>query len=100
MCRYINLAGSAAGKRKLAPASAQFQSIHTMPPLERFRDDNSSLIINGELRKFKSAADFSGLLGTEGRAYFDRTRYISVLDGFDEEPIFFFRPRRFGKSLT
>ena len=35
----------------------------------------------------------------DGQAYFDRTRYISVLDTF-KEPILFYRPRRFGKSLT
>src|SRR5439155_16860358 len=71
-----------------------------IPPLERSRVDKSSLVVNGELIKFKSAADFPGLLGKKGRAYFDRTRYITVLDGYDDEPILFFRPRRFGKSLT
>jgi hypothetical protein len=33
------------------------------------------------------------------QAYFDRTRYISVLEDLDK-CILFCRPRRFGKSLT
>ncbi|KAG0305521.1 hypothetical protein BGZ98_004001 [Dissophora globulifera] len=32
-------------------------------------------------------------------AYFDRTRYISVLESFLEDVLLFLRPRRFGKSL-
>src|SRR5256885_14295675 len=73
----------------------------TYKKVGRFRVDNgSSLVINGELSRFKSAPDFSGLLSSPGRAYFDRTRYITVLDAYKEEPVLFFRPRRFGKSLT
>ena len=80
-------------KRKQAPAS------HT-PPLERSRVDDCSLVFSGNLSHFKSrGANFSGLLTREGQAYFDRTRYISVLERF-REPILIFRPRRFGKSLT
>jgi hypothetical protein len=67
---------------------------------KRFRVDNSSLIIGGELEHFKSfGATFSMPLMEEGHAYFDRTRYISKLDNI-KEPILFFRPRRFGKSMT
>ena len=33
------------------------------------------------------------------QAYFDRTRYISVLEDLDNF-VLFCRPRRFGKSLT
>jgi len=77
-------------KRKREPAS-----------LSRSRVDDSSLIINGNnLRYFRSgSADFLQLLTTDGQAYFDRTRYISVLDKIDRF-ILFFRPRRFGKTLT
>jgi len=58
------------------------------------------VIINGELRSFVSpAADFGELLGTQGQAFFDRTRYISALLKF-REPVLLLRPRRFGKSLT
>ena len=32
-------------------------------------------------------------------AYFDRSRYISVLESFLESVLLFLRPRRFGKSL-
>lgn len=95
-CRYINPAGPTTGKRKRALSSLQNQNIY----MERSRTGNSSLTINGKLIKFKSGADFSAILRKKGRAYFDRTRYISVLDAYDDEPILFFRPRRFGKSLT
>src|SRR5882762_2477213 len=70
---------------------------------ERSRVKNSSLIINGKLGKLRDfeskGANFARLLTDEGQAYFDRTRYISILDRF-KKPILFFRPRRFGKSLT
>jgi len=69
------------------------------PPLRRTRIDNSSLVINGELKSFESTASFSNILRTEGQAYFDRTRYISFLESRNK-PILFFRPRRFVKSLT
>jgi len=87
-------------KRKRAPASLENQSIHTTLPPERHRVDKSSLIIKDKLSKFKSSTDFASILEMEGRAYFDRTRYISVLNAYEEEPILFLRPRRFGKSLT
>jgi hypothetical protein len=66
----------------------------------RFRVNDSSLVINGKLKCFQSpGADFPWLLMNEGQAYFDRTRYISILDEATT-PVLFFRPRRFGKSLT
>ncbi|RPB01509.1 hypothetical protein L873DRAFT_1803211, partial [Choiromyces venosus 120613-1] len=40
------------------------------------------------------------LRGNKRFAYFDRTRYVSVLDSIDARAILFLRPRRFGKSLT
>jgi hypothetical protein len=98
-CKYTNLADPT-GKRKRAPASLQNQSIHMTVPPGRRRVDKSSLVINGKLSKFKSSTDFATTLEKEGRAYFDHTRYISVLDAYEEEPILFFRPRQFGKSLT
>jgi len=69
--------------------------------LSRSRVDDSNLIISGDnLRHFRSgSADFLQLLQTDGQAYFDRTRYISVLDKLDHVMLFF-RPRRFGKTLT
>jgi hypothetical protein len=42
---------------------------------------------------------FQDLLQRGGQAYFDRTRYISILNDLDTF-ILFCRPRRFGKSLT
>jgi len=58
------------------------------------------LIINGKLNQFQSqGADFLSLLTKEGQAYFDRTGYISILDKATT-PVLFYRPRRFGKSLT
>jgi hypothetical protein len=71
-----------------------------VPEARRSRVDSSSLVTNGKLTNFKTqGADFIGILAAEGQAYFDRTRYISVLNKF-QQPILFFRPRRFGKSLT
>ena len=77
------------------------RSINTATGIpKRFRVDNSSLIIGDELRHFQSmGATFSSPLMERGHAYFDRTRYISVLDEINK-PILFFRPRRFGKSMT
>ena len=93
-CRYINLADSTR-KRKRAPASLESQSIHTtLPP------SKSSLTFKGKLSRFTSPTDFAAILEKEGQAYFDRTRYIAVLDAYDTKPILFLRPRRFGKSLT
>src|SRR5436305_9415606 len=66
---------------------------------ERSRLGNSSLTINGELRQFKTPGHNFPEALQEGQAYFDRTRYISVLNGYNQA-ILFFRPRRFGKSLT
>jgi Predicted AAA-ATPase len=94
--------GSATKKRKIQPPEVQSRSIHTRtaPPPKRSRIDNSSLMIDNPLRYFRSGgANFSYLLREKGQAYFDRTRYISVLAKIDKN-ILFFRPRRFGKSLT
>ncbi|KAN0086818.1 putative AAA-ATPase domain containing protein [Elaphomyces granulatus] len=68
--------------------------------MKRSRIGNSGLVVNGKLTYFKTrGANFRWLLQRKGQAYFDRTRFISVLDTFDQ-PILFLRPRRFGKSLT
>jgi hypothetical protein len=91
---YTNQADTT-GKRKRAPASLENQSIRaTLPP------SKSSLIFKGKLSMFTSPTDFAAILENEGQAYFDRTRYISVLDAYRTQPILFLRPRRFGKSLT
>ena len=67
---------------------------------KRTRVGDSNLIINGDLKHFRSASmAFSKLVQREGQAYFDRTRYISKLHELDTS-ILFCRPRRFGKSLT
>ena len=47
-----------------------------------------------------SESNFSKLRSDEGFAYFDRTRYLSVLNSVRARAILFLRPRRFGKSLT
>ena len=70
------------------------------PSPKRTRVGKSSLIINGKLQYFRSGSkDFSSLLQREGQAYFDRTGYILKLHEL-EDTILFFRPRRFGKTLT
>ena len=94
--------GSTTRKRKIQPPKVQSRSIHTRtaPPPKRSRIDDSSLMIDDSLRHFQSGgANFSQLLREKGQAYFDRTRYISVLTETNKH-ILFFRPRRFGKSLT
>ncbi|KIX03383.1 uncharacterized protein Z518_06935 [Rhinocladiella mackenziei CBS 650.93] len=64
-------AGPETRKRKHAPEMA--------PSPKRTRVDNGGLIINGELKYFRSGAkDFPHLLQREGQAYFDRTGYIST----------------------
>jgi hypothetical protein len=69
-------------------------------PLKRTRVDTSSLIINGKLERLQSgSASFPAIFTRNNQAYFDRTRYISVLEDLDDI-ILFCRPRRFGKSLT
>ncbi|KAF8537832.1 hypothetical protein BDD12DRAFT_201139 [Trichophaea hybrida] len=61
---------------------------------------HSLVVGNGQPIKFSRATykDFLELR-TKGVAYFDRTRYITTIDSFDEA-LLFLRPRRFGKSLT
>src|SRR2546423_7184508 len=74
---------------------------HIPPPLKRTRVDTSSLRINGKLKYLRSGGSCTlpGILMENNQAYFDRTRYISVLEDLDK-CILFCRPRRFGKSLT
>ncbi|KAG0136188.1 hypothetical protein HOY82DRAFT_589531 [Tuber indicum] len=45
-------------------------------------------------------SNFARLRETGGYAYFDRTKYITLLDSPANDIILFLRPRRFGKSLT
>jgi hypothetical protein len=91
---FISIATEHTTKRKGPP------HIDIAPPPKRTRVGVSSLIINGGLKYFRSGAmSFSALLRTEGQAYFDRTRYIFVLQELDKF-ILFCRPRRFGKSFT
>jgi hypothetical protein len=69
-------------------------------PPKRTRVDGSGVIFNDTLRRFRSGrASFPAILTENHRAYFDRTRFISVLERLDD-CILFCRPRRFGKSLT
>src|SRR4051794_35833870 len=89
-----HIAGPTTTKRKNPPHP------HIASPPKRTRVDTSSLIINGELECLQSGgASFPAMLMQNNRAYFDRTRYISVLEDL-HNCILFCRPRRFGKSLT
>jgi len=89
--------------RNRAPVSLQTRSLHTLPKhlLKRSRFNKSSLTINAkDLHYFDSGpAGFQDVLTRKNQVYFDRTRYISVLHKINK-CILFFRPRRFGKSLT
>ena len=44
--------------------------------------------------------DFGRLRKAQGAAYFDRTKYISILEHTSSYAVVFLRPRRFGKSLA
>ncbi|KIX07675.1 uncharacterized protein Z518_02329 [Rhinocladiella mackenziei CBS 650.93] len=59
-----------------------------------------NLVVSGKLRKFPvGVSDFSRIRKLPGRAYFDKTGYISELEeGAGVQLVC--RPRRFGKSLT
>jgi hypothetical protein len=46
-----------------------------------------------------SKSNFTAIRVDPRFAYFDRTRYISVLESFPDDVLLFLRPRRFGKSL-
>src|SRR4051794_24307691 len=73
---------------------------HIASPSKRIRVDTSSLTINGKLERLRSGgASFPAMFTQNNQAYFDRTRYISVLEDLDK-CILFCRPRRFGKSST
>jgi hypothetical protein len=88
------IAGPITRKRKSPPHT------HRASPPKRTRVDTSSLTINGKLERLRSGgASFPAMFTQNNQAYFDRTRYISVLEDLDNF-ILFCRPRRFGKSLT
>jgi hypothetical protein len=80
-------------KRKSSP--------HIASPPKRTRVNKSRLRMNGKLKRFRfgGSSSFPELLMQNNQAYFDRTRYIPVLEDSDK-CILFCRPRRFGKSLT
>jgi len=67
------------------------------------KTQTSSLKIMGnKIESFPrcSESNFSKLRSDPGFAYFDRTRYLSILNSARDRAILFLRPRRFGKSLT
>jgi hypothetical protein len=89
-----HIAGPTTRKRKNPPHP------HIASPPKKTRVDGSSVIFNDTLKRFRSGrASFPAILTENNQAYFDRTRYISVLEDIDYY-ILFCRPRRFGKSLT
>jgi hypothetical protein len=61
---------------------------------------STKLVVSGELKSFPlSKSNFSDIRGLPGSAYFDKTEYISKLQGGTDVQLFC-RPTRFGKSLT
>jgi hypothetical protein len=73
----------------------------SITPLSRI--EGSTLMLNKDkFRHFpvNAMSDFSQLRTEPEYAYFDRTRYISILGSFGDKVLLFLRPRRFGKSLT
>ncbi|KAI5801267.1 hypothetical protein EDC01DRAFT_764735 [Geopyxis carbonaria] len=61
---------------------------------------HSLVLPNDQPLKFSSDQSVFSDLRSSGLPYFDRTRYISVLDSIPGDHLLFLRPRRFGKSLT
>jgi hypothetical protein len=63
----------------------------------------ATLVLNREYFKsfpVNDKGDFAKIRSNPAFAYFDRTRYITILDSYPEDVLLFLRPRRFGKSLT
>lgn len=77
------------------------RSITSVPKIER---RTATLVTSDEggIPKIPTGAEcrFSLLRKRKGWAYFDRTKYISILEHTDLLAIVFLRPRRFGKSLA
>ncbi|KAF9176761.1 hypothetical protein BGZ50_009714 [Haplosporangium sp. Z 11] len=89
-------------KRKWFFAEADGRAVR--PRLETVHYDSrtASLVLNEQDFKgfpLNDKRSFEAVRADSRYAYFDRTRYISVLESFLESVLIFLRPRRFGKSL-
>ncbi|KAG0136191.1 hypothetical protein HOY82DRAFT_625832 [Tuber indicum] len=69
------------------------------PAIRTWTNSAASAKINIDIARGKYS-NFARLRATGGYAYFDRTKYITLLDSPANDIILFLRPRRFGKSLT
>ncbi|KAF9343265.1 hypothetical protein BGX34_007009, partial [Mortierella sp. NVP85] len=70
--------------------------------VEPYGRREASLVFNEQAFKgfpLNDKGDLEKIRVNPAYAYFDRTRYISVVDSFLENVLLFLRPRRFGKSL-
>ncbi|PWW75688.1 hypothetical protein C7212DRAFT_363813 [Tuber magnatum] len=82
---------------------ASFRHLQHQPLPCLNKQRKSSLRIQGDtIEAFPrcSVSNFSKLRANKRFAFFDRTRYVFILDSIDADTILFLRPRRFGKSLT
>jgi hypothetical protein len=62
----------------------------------------ASLVFNEKAFKgfpLNDKSDFEKIRVNTDCGYFDRTRYISVVDSYGKDVLLFLRPRRFSKSL-
>ncbi|RPB03671.1 hypothetical protein L873DRAFT_1800155 [Choiromyces venosus 120613-1] len=82
--------------------TANARGLSTARLLPQKQQKSSLRIASDTIEAFPrcSVSNFSKLRANKRFAYFDRTKYVPVLDSIDADVILFLRPRRFGKSLT
>ncbi|RPB01402.1 hypothetical protein L873DRAFT_1803582, partial [Choiromyces venosus 120613-1] len=82
--------------------TANARGLSTARLLPQKQQKSSLRIASDTIQAFPrcSVSNFSKLRANKRFAYFDRTKYVFVLDSIGAGVLLFLRPRRFGKSLT
>ncbi|KAG0336155.1 hypothetical protein BG000_006872 [Podila horticola] len=94
--------GISSSKRKWLATEAGGRIVRPKLAGEPYDSREASLVFRKErFRGFplNDRRDFEQVRVNPELAYFDRTRYISELESFQQNVLVFLRPRRFGKSL-
>ncbi|KAI8344978.1 hypothetical protein B0O80DRAFT_534669, partial [Mortierella sp. GBAus27b] len=92
----------ASNKRKWLSSEADGRAIRPRLATKPYDRRKASLVFNEqdfEGFPLNDKSSFELIRANSRYAYFDRTRYISVVDSSLENVLLFLRPRRFGKSL-
>ncbi|KAI8344981.1 hypothetical protein B0O80DRAFT_38271 [Mortierella sp. GBAus27b] len=92
----------ASNKRKWLSSEADGRAIRPRLATTPYDRRKASLVFNEqdfEGFPLNDKSSFELIRANSRYAYFDRTRYISVVDSSLENVLLFLRPRRFGKSL-